>query len=552
MNKNFNKRIIAFLLITTFIFPYFFFPREAYAIPVVDAPHTALSATNLVETVTSTASEVGTEVSTFSTNYKEMILDPIANGLAKMVVQQITNSIVNWINSGFEGSPSFVQNPGAFFLDIADQATGQFLTGGILNQLCSPFSIDLRIALSFKYHPRAQKRYACTLSTIIKNTVSAAKNASINGFTAGDFKQGGWPAFVSLTTEPQNNIYGAYLQAESDLSFNVASMKAEQRDELNQGKGFLSWKKCKNVPVEGGDPSTGEGTTKKVCETQTPGSVISGSLEKTLGSGTDQLNLADEFGEIVNALFAALITKVISSSGLAGTSQRDYSGTSYLDQINGATKKQEVDIVKAQINEIKKVIMPSIKNAKTLLQNRKKSYDLINNIIDTFASSTSCYYNKINSSSTPLTDYEKETAQGRIQAINELITSVYIVFEDDPDRSYYVYRNGSYFGTTTSLTRIYSKVENDYTEALALSDLFDLFQNTVDEPDITLQELNTLTTDPPKKITSVDLRDANQDYVALRNNKIITIDLFKKANDSINECRSFPTGIVASSTITTF
>jgi hypothetical protein len=110
----------------------------------------------------------------------------------------------------------------------------------------SPFSIDIRIALAFKYRPNIPQRYACTITTIIKNYKNAVEGATLNGFTAGDFKQGGWPAFVSMTTEPQNNVYGAYLSAESELSWRVASAKAEQKDEISAGKGFLSWRdpKC--------------------------------------------------------------------------------------------------------------------------------------------------------------------------------------------------------------------------------------------------------------------------------------------------------------------
>jgi hypothetical protein len=166
----------------------------------------------------------------YSDNLKEFVLDGIAGMFAKQIVRQITQSVVNWINSGFEGSPSFVTNPSSFFLDLADQETGRFLAkyGGPLTNLCTPFSIDLRIALAFKYHPYSGQRYACTLGTIISNTTNAVKNSSINGFTAGDFRQGGWPAFVSLTTEPQNNVYGAWIQADTELSLRVANVQIQR------------------------------------------------------------------------------------------------------------------------------------------------------------------------------------------------------------------------------------------------------------------------------------------------------------------------------------
>ena len=39
---------------------------------------------------------------------QKQVVDAIAWTVAKTAVQSLTQSIVNWINSGFEGSPAFV------------------------------------------------------------------------------------------------------------------------------------------------------------------------------------------------------------------------------------------------------------------------------------------------------------------------------------------------------------------------------------------------------------------------------------------------------------
>ena len=382
------KKIISFTLILSIIFSYLTFPvNKANATMVTDLG-------NIFQSTISAISNVAQEALDLSDNYKEMVLDPMVNGLAKMIVQQITASIVQWINSGFEGSPSFMQDPGSFFLDIADQATGRFITGDILKSMCSPFSINIKLALLLTYRPRTLKRYTCTIGTIIKNSKNAIKNASINGFTAGDFKQGGWPAFVSLTTEPQNNIYGSYLQAKYDLAVQIADQKDKKNDEINRGRGFLSWRdpKCKkeiaaakkieaqnnsavydpktdtyiNNP-SGSISSTGGEVTSKAsmspddCPIQTPGSVIAGALDKQLGSGTDQLNLADEFGEIVNALFAQLVSVVIGGSGLGGSSQRNSSGNSYISTMN-----EDLGRGATELNGQKKSLIDAVKLSKTV------------------------------------------------------------------------------------------------------------------------------------------------------------------------------------------
>ncbi len=126
---------------------------------------------------------------------------------AKLVIRQLTADIVNWINSGFDGNPAFVTNPAGFFTDIVDEQIGLMISeSSDLKFLCTPFSLDIRLALAFKYRP-FRKKVTCTLTDIIKNSKNAVDGASINGFTKGDFKQGGWPAFVSMTTEPATNKF---------------------------------------------------------------------------------------------------------------------------------------------------------------------------------------------------------------------------------------------------------------------------------------------------------------------------------------------------------
>ena len=49
--------------------------------------------------------------------FKELTLDGIAWSLVKNVAQQMTSSIINWINSGFQGSPAFLTNLDRFLLD---------------------------------------------------------------------------------------------------------------------------------------------------------------------------------------------------------------------------------------------------------------------------------------------------------------------------------------------------------------------------------------------------------------------------------------------------
>ena len=400
--KIFFTRTVALFLILAILAPFALQPKKAEAqwsvLMVGDT-----SPTGILNNLNITMQHV-----------KEFVLDGLANALMKQLAQQITNSIVNWINSGFDGSPSFVQNPSGFFLDVADQVTGDFIKnydkGGLLGELCSPFSIDLRVALSFKYHPSYQRRYTCTLGTVIQNTKNAVKNASINGFTAGDFKQGGWPAFVSMTTEPQNNIYGAYLSADYDISLAVLNRQSEKKDQIAQGRGFLSWEKCVDNPIvvpqgstqasfyssdlyqstqvgnlsytgvptsfnslsyDGTQPVVPAGLAgssaalvnqqvkqnagKKTCTVETPGSVIAGSLDAHLSGPLRQLELANKINEIVNALFAQLASMVLQKGlgEISGSGPGDRN--SYINQV-----QQSITTDNENLNSIKSNLVRNI------------------------------------------------------------------------------------------------------------------------------------------------------------------------------------------------
>lgn len=316
---------------------------SANAVPVTDASVIANTAT--IKSNTTAVKNV------------QCTWNGIAWQLAHIVLHSIASSVVNWINSGFKGNPAFLKNPQAFFLDAADQVTGAFLAGsGPLSQLCSPFSVDIRVALALEQVQPQNKRYACTLNTIINNAKNGGigvtlNGQSVSGFMNGNFSAGGWPAFIAMTTVPQNNPFGAYLQSSADLNAQIGMRHASISADLQLGSGFLSWYgDCKDVTsqVKSGTMVAGAGSsvtssvdangnlTYQSCTMQTPGSVISSSLSKQLGASTDELNMTNDINEVVSALFSYLVKQVITGGGLLASSQSG-SGTSgaqsYIDQL---------------------------------------------------------------------------------------------------------------------------------------------------------------------------------------------------------------------------
>jgi hypothetical protein len=257
---------------------------------------------------------------------KEYILDFIANNVVKAIIKKITAQTVNWINSGFKGNPAYITNPDQFFLNIGDDAAAKFITDGPLQNLCSPFRSQIRLALVQNYLQETGGNYSCTLGDIENN---------FDDFTS-DFNKGGWDSWFAVTQNRQNNPYGAYLDMKNELALKIGTQKNKYEKQLDWGKGFLSYEKCPEGKEL--DPSAGTGDCMVEKETVTPGSVINDQLSNALGSPWRQLEAADEINEIVSALMIQLVSYLMgeAESGLRGLSSSDpSSGTSrtFLQQI---------------------------------------------------------------------------------------------------------------------------------------------------------------------------------------------------------------------------
>ncbi len=271
-------------------------------------------------------------------------LDAVAWIINNIVIERISASTVNWINSGFKGSPAFVTDPAGYFADLADRSAGAFIQSNQnLNFLCSPIQSRIRLALISNYNPDPRLHWQCTLSDVSGNMEDFLD----------DFDRGGWDKFFELSQRPQNSPIGAYLMAENDLYSRINRDQSLKEKELNWGRGFLSFKTCTRYSTgTSGQTIRGSNTdfryNPETCEneevgvsfdqklpdvppkcldekTSTPGSVIENQLNDKLGSGGRKLEAADEINEIVSALLTQLSSMVIGGigKGLRGISQPD-------------------------------------------------------------------------------------------------------------------------------------------------------------------------------------------------------------------------------------
>lgn len=313
--KFFKNIVLVVLIVSISVPPFFILPQKTFA-----------------QSVGGLGPSVPTD--DLVNNLKEGALDKIAWTLAKLAIQQITRSTVNWINSGFNGNPAFIGDPKSYFSDLADQVAGQFIQGSELGFICSPFQLQIRRALLLSQSYQSQ--VSCTLSDAINNVQNFQIFTGINNVASpSNINIGGWEDWYDTAARPQGNIYGSYQQAQSLLSAEINTAQGNFGLELDWGNGFLSWRDCSGVPAA----RRANDLDNSACPIVTPGSVIVDQLNHTLGAGVDTLVTADELNEVISALFTQLLNQVFSSAGgllgLSGPASGGSSGGSnYLDNLN--------------------------------------------------------------------------------------------------------------------------------------------------------------------------------------------------------------------------
>jgi hypothetical protein len=222
-------------------------------------------------------------LNTGSITDRKCYLDFIVKTLSKAVVHALVSSIIDWINRGFEGGPTFVTDPAGFFGNIADQEIGRMIDGSGLGFVCDPFRLQLQLSfLGQRNRTVAPSR--CSITSIVRN---------FETFVNGNFNDGGWQGWISMTSQPQNNPFGSQLMAEEIVAARVTSRQNTAKMTLDWGSGFKSL-------------LSSDGTIK------TPGNLISDKLNEATGNELAYLNLAREFDDIVIALANLGISQIMN------------------------------------------------------------------------------------------------------------------------------------------------------------------------------------------------------------------------------------------------
>ncbi|MBU1292482.1 hypothetical protein KJ819_00250 [Patescibacteria group bacterium] len=277
---------------------------------------------------------------------KEYILDGLANELATIAIQSMTKSLVNWINSGFQGSPAFVTDLETNLRGVGDAAARHFFNDLASRDITdSPFQDKILSTVRLGYYLSTSPesfytRYPYTLYQV---------SPDARAFIDGDFSQGGFNAWFSAFMNPANNPYGAEELARQELSRVVSDATGNRIQELSWADGFMSWRgECREYTPQGeegwlpGDELPADLsidiTGEDACadyEIETPGSVIVEQLNETLKAPNQKLITADEINEVIGALLNQLVGHVLGANGggLRSVSRPSSGGgSSVLDQ----------------------------------------------------------------------------------------------------------------------------------------------------------------------------------------------------------------------------
>ena len=168
---------------------------------------------------------------------------------------------------------------------------------------------------------------------------------------------GGWNSWLQMTTQPQNNAFGAYLIEKSEYDDKIATNQNSASAELSFGQGSLSYKDCYNItydkdgnqvssdadspskhfsaPAYTKVPTTYSGTNTVVptCTVSTPGAVVTSMLSAKANSSQTQMDLqaslSNGIDSILGALESSLETKIATElkNGILGdnsTAENNY------------------------------------------------------------------------------------------------------------------------------------------------------------------------------------------------------------------------------------
>jgi hypothetical protein len=252
--------------------------------------------------------DASVELNTGTLVYKECVLREVVDAQRMAATAGFTQQGTSQILTGRNGAPQFVVQQTQEISTVRTNAVVAFLQNGT-------GSLDPKIQAQVK-NAIAQGYAAATYNA--PSMLTCQYPGSTSDFTSAN-PQGNIFSDLLAVASPCNPLFG-YIDA-NDLALGAASQEAQcQQNQWLWGGGFYA------VTTGAGGP----------CEQQivTPSSDVNGLYAQVLQSPYNQLQNANDIGQMVGALFAGIGTQVLSGTGggISGLTQPIGNQPSYLQQ----------------------------------------------------------------------------------------------------------------------------------------------------------------------------------------------------------------------------
>lgn len=255
---------------------------------------------------------------------KEFGLDLIARTIARKLLTDLSNGVVNSINSlGVEDGqikrPSFVQNWKKYLADAQTLGENQFraqlnytIQKGILcNDLKGPLALAFQ-ASKVPYVNIGDPEKNAELKQNSLTPFQIKMRCTIPDKTRAEFKKdfakgGGWDTWARML-EPQNNLTGATILAMEELESQRLSQEQSQKNEATAGQGFQGVKSaCQGTGANAQCTFLGK--------TVTPAKVLGEGAANFLDSNAKFLVSSDELSEVLISMISAVTSKITNFTG---------------------------------------------------------------------------------------------------------------------------------------------------------------------------------------------------------------------------------------------
>lgn len=321
------------------------------------------------------------------------VLQPLAFVLSGNLMKTLTAGVIAFVigKANGTGAPQFAADIMRSFQTVSDSQALAYLNQFGRNSN-SPFAYSISSALRTNYLQKTTLAgfWAANMNTLYRTS------PNVNGFLAGNWRQGGLATWFSLTTQSQNNPYTLYQNSQNQLSTLVGpgagGATGARAAVLSWGQGFLSWCSVSDTAtqnagsaatdyascVEGCNNASGGQTSACVaqCVTsyqsstgtsggssssagvnpgdpcynsdgtpgtiKTPGSTIKATLDKVLGGNQDQItrmgNIGPQINQILGNIGTVLQTVNFAAQILGGPGSGGLFGLGQTSGTNSTTR----------------------------------------------------------------------------------------------------------------------------------------------------------------------------------------------------------------------